>query len=304
MGNKNISRFVSVVVVLLLVVASPGNAFSLSLGLDNDSPTKGQTITFTGKVDVGEREFLPVDFLVLSLEGAENYDCRFDVNGNLLSECKGISIERISSPDFGYGYGYGFYGYGYDFGYGYGIGAGELEFRISLDTSQYSAGSYNSALKVHVDDKEFSKGGESFVIKSVAQESSGGGSRCRTEWSCSEWSACDGGLQTRSCEKERASCVAIGAKPAESRVCIVENGGAGNELNLAGSQIFEGADVSEEGSGSVITGAVTGAQGGLNLQKTFLISVVFFAIIVGLFTILAVRKFGVKRPEYDLSEFY
>jgi len=57
---------------------------------------------------------------------------------------------------------------------------------------------------------------------SPTSPSSGGGG-CLTNWTCSAWSSCNNGTQTRTCTKEKSSCYAdLKKKPAENQSCIVD----------------------------------------------------------------------------------
>jgi len=47
----------------------------------------------------------------------------------------------------------------------------------------------------------------------------GGGGICTTQWTCTAWSDCVNGVQTRTCSKEIPYCFAFAPKPAESQSC-------------------------------------------------------------------------------------
>jgi len=106
MKNKNASWLASAVIILLLIIAGPAKAFDLSLDINNKSPIHGQTITLTAEINIKAGEYLPIDYLTLTLSGPENQICEFYPNGTIKQNCKGITkIERISSTGYGYGYG-------------------------------------------------------------------------------------------------------------------------------------------------------------------------------------------------------
>ena len=183
-NKKFIASFISVSILSLLFLAGPVQAFLLGLDVDNTTPNKGENITFTATLDIEKMDkYLPVKNLSLILNGPEYSECIFDINGNNLSKCKGIvSIERISvhsENEYGYGYGYGYdsdngygydfgYDYGYDYGYGYNYGYGgkpiKFEYKIILDTTDYSEGTYDTLLKVLIGDETFSKNGVQITI--------------------------------------------------------------------------------------------------------------------------------------------
>ena len=65
-----------------------------------------------------------------------------------------------------------------------------------------------------------------------------GGGSCLTNWSCSDWSFCNNGMQIRNCTKEKAYCYAdLKKKPVESQSCSADksgdknNTGFGEEIN-------------------------------------------------------------------------
>ena len=61
-------------------------------------------------------------------------------------------------------------------------------------------------------------------------ETTGGGS-CLTNWTCSNWSFCNNGMQIRNCTKEKAYCYAdLNKKPIESQNCFVDKSGDKNNM--------------------------------------------------------------------------
>ena len=187
-SKKVVAGSISIVILSLLFLAGPVQAFVLGLSSVGDSSVeRGENLTFMVSVDIENVDkFLPVKNLSLvtveALPSIVADVCIFDVDGNILSGCEGMQIfpVRVSySSAFGYGYGYGYsYGYGYDFGYdygydngysyGYGSGYGKarLEYRVVLDSGSYDVGNYSNYLKVRIGDKVFSKDGVEFEIRS------------------------------------------------------------------------------------------------------------------------------------------
>lgn len=184
--RKVIASSVSVVILVLLFLAGPVQAFVLGLDIVGDSKVeRGENLSFVVSVDIESVDkFLPVKKLELvTVEALPSINadiCVFDVDGNILSGCNGIRIFPVKSSysdSFGYGYGYGYsygygydfgYGYGYDKGYGYGYGSGygkmRLEYRVVLDSGSYHVGNYSNYLKVRIGDKVFVKDGVEFEI--------------------------------------------------------------------------------------------------------------------------------------------
>lgn len=63
---------------------------------------------------------------------------------------------------------------------------------------------------------------------------------CLTNWSCSSWSSCVDGIQTRNCIKEKSYCYAdLKKKPIESQNCSIDKSGdknnTGSEDRIASS---------------------------------------------------------------------
>ena len=64
---------------------------------------------------------------------------------------------------------------------------------------------------------------ESQKQSSGRRRTSGGGTDyCETSWVCTQWSVCENGIQTRTCEKEEPRCIALEEKPSESNTCTIE----------------------------------------------------------------------------------
>lgn len=185
--GKITSILVSLVIVGLLIMSGPVQAFVLSLDIEggNSEVVSGESFVINSVFSIlGGDNKVPVEILSLEIFGQETRTCEFYVNGSLVNSssagCGGISIEGDSGNGLGengssYGYGYGYYkGYGYNFGYGYGYSNGDLKYTITMNTAGFSVGSYNSKLVSVMDNKEFSSNEISFNINSV---SNSGGSR-------------------------------------------------------------------------------------------------------------------------------
>jgi len=163
---KGTSLFITTFIIFLLILSGPASAFILSLNIIPDNPvTKGESISFTGEIEINSDENLPIDSLLLKLDGNEAVNCLFYPNGTIISGCKGISIDFLGSASFGYGYGYGYsYGYGYNFGYGYGYTNGKLIYNFTLNTSDYIPGNYSTELTAYIDGESFSTDGNKIII--------------------------------------------------------------------------------------------------------------------------------------------
>ena len=130
----------------LLFFLAPAEAFTLSLNATNPNVTRGEVIRFSASINIDQNEMLLPDYLILNLSNSNlSTACKFYSNGTIISGCSGIHIVRVSSSDYGYGYGYSM---GYGYGYGYGFGKGALRYNITLDTTNYTSGTYDTRLSV------------------------------------------------------------------------------------------------------------------------------------------------------------
>lgn len=295
--TKILSFTITFLVIFLLLIAGPVNALTLALGSKASTVAKGTNVEFTADIDINSTETLSINEIILELSGPELVTCKFSSQGDIISGCKGISISRISAPHFGYGYGYNF-----GYGYGYGYTNGKLQYKIILDTSNYKEGIYSTALNVKIENSSFSKAGNSLTINSPVQTSQNANSNtnsnnednkgCSTKWVCSDWSACDEGTQTRTCEKEIRYCAAPRI-PETSRSCTITENLASN--NLEEEKDIEDYELSQDevkdiyqnqGFFPTITGAVIGA-----VNNHFALgAIIFFILIIGLSIIISIIR--------------
>ena len=67
------------------------------------------------------------------------------------------------------------------------------------------------------------------VIEGTTGASTDGGG-CLTNWTCSDWSFCNNGMQIRNCTKQKVYCYAdLNKKPIESQNCFGDK--SGEEIN-------------------------------------------------------------------------
>ena len=67
------------------------------------------------------------------------------------------------------------------------------------------------------------------VIEETTGEATGGRG-CLTNWTCSDWSFCNNGMQIRNCTKQKVYCYAdLNKKPIESQNCFGDK--SGEEIN-------------------------------------------------------------------------
>jgi len=320
-STKIIAGIFTFAILTLLIFAGPAKAFILELIIVDDSQVdKGETIKFIATLDIEDMdEYLPIKNLTLILDGPINKQCVFDISGNPISGCEGLTISKIDSSSGygGYGYGYGYdnsygYGYGYSFdygygyGYNYGAGGGEvhLEYEMVLDTQYYSPGEYETALEALIGDKTFSKSGENIIINDDVDNgytpSGGSSGGDTTYWECGEWSECINETQERVCED------IFGTKlnRTETKTCFPSfiPSGQGNETG--------DININEEGqTTNFLTGAVTGIgnfakSGGGILTLSILVLVGGAVFIVLLKKRFAKKLSGETEPLYWNSYTY
>ena len=119
---------------------------------------------------------------------------------------------------------------------------------------------------------------ETPVVVASSSSSGGGGSSsstCTTDWTCTLWTSCVDGTQTRTCSKVNANCDINEAKPAESQTCS------------SSTPLVE--ETTEEDVGSAGSG-ITGAAIGSNGTRNILIGVGFIIIIIVAYLIIRARR--------------
>lgn len=141
--SKIVSFALTAFVVGLLIFLGPVNALQLSLsGLQNIPYLAGETISFTGDIEIQNNEIINVRNVSVVVNGESV--CTIDQWGWKLTDCDGVTINLVgySSP-YGYGYGYNTFqsngsgsyaGYGYGYGYHQGNGPGHLVYDVTIET--------------------------------------------------------------------------------------------------------------------------------------------------------------------------
>lgn len=180
---KVISIILTVVIIGLIVLAGPAEAFTLNLSSSTPSVNVGEEISFIAELNIAEGELLPVEYLELSVGGVL---CRFDVDGTNISGCAGLGIVRIEDANSTYGnFSGNFSGTEYNFGYGYGYGyggAGRLAYNITLDSTVLGTGEHPTLLRAKMTDEDafvfdgnnvtvLPSGNETFVPVVISNES-------------------------------------------------------------------------------------------------------------------------------------
>ncbi len=155
--NFLIAVFITVAIIIGLVVFSPtASAIEVSVSGVSSSYTVGDTDTFKIRIDIDEGERIPMDNITATIEKSSSVvdDMTFTIDGTVIESGNYLVSVSRTGYDVGYGYGYRYgydvetgenvqFGYGYGYGYGYGTATGVLEYKVTLDTSGMSTGSYD-----------------------------------------------------------------------------------------------------------------------------------------------------------------
>ena len=154
-SSKLVSFGITSIVLVLLIISGPAQAFLLSLNIQNPKVILGETIKLNLSSESEQDENINVQKFTLEISGPKNITCEFDTNAEDLTGCEGITIIKTSEDnDSNYGYDYG-YSYGYSYDYGYGNSAQILGYEININTQNYTPGQYKAKIKAISKDDEF-----------------------------------------------------------------------------------------------------------------------------------------------------
>lgn len=165
--EKIIAVSVTFLIVAILVLSGPAQAFSLEINADKIKVNKSESISFVASLSIDSGERLPVDYLSLIISGPENINCRFLVNGTPVLDCEKIKIEKILDVNSSIGNLTGNYSnvaYNWGYGYGYGDSGGFLSYNITLNTSDMPDGVYSNEFRAKISANQFFKRGGNFTI--------------------------------------------------------------------------------------------------------------------------------------------
>ncbi len=98
----------------------------------------------------------------------------------------------------------------------------------------------------------------------------GGGGTCNTQWSCTEWTECSSGSQTRTCSYPTNYCAPRTDKPLELRTCTISNTNTSNTTELNNQ-------TNSPNFVNTITGNVIGTTAG-----RWSLGIIVFLIVIGL----------------------
>lgn len=168
---KFISVFLTVVLIGLLVLAGPAQAFTLNISPTENVVDVGEEISFIASLDIAPEERLPVEYLELII--GTSITCRFEPDGSSISGCSELNIVKLSGANFTEGNRTGNFNdteYGFGFGYGYGYGISEsLSYNITLNSLVLGEGEFSVVLKAKMLEEEtvFESDGGNLTIVSV-----------------------------------------------------------------------------------------------------------------------------------------
>jgi len=291
------SVILCVLVLSFLLILGPAKAFVLVLGLDHNSVSKGQNATYSVNVSISTNESVPIDYIKLSLNGT--IDCKFDADGNVVSGCVDMIVNKVNSSSS--------YGYGYAYGYGYGYGQGILSYTIVVDTTNFNLGTYTSEFTISSNGNLVTSNGSNLTVVSNPISGSGSGSGsgsnvsgsgsgssngnsgdCIGVWKCTDWSTCIDSKMTRTCTNQKSYCYA--SKPAVVKACNSESNvndigsGNGNNVDNGNGNVNDTVDniVKENnnnfsGNISKITASVINSFNGAGVLVTILVVLIVLA---------------------------
>jgi hypothetical protein len=166
--NKIIAVVTSIMIIGIIFIASPANAFIIGISIPSDEMSKGSEAEVDVSIEINSQEKLNIDYLVLNLIGLEEYECKFMPNGTLISECPGISVTPTGITTGGYGY-----NYGYCYNSNNCFTDQNLSFIIKLNTTFYTSGEYQTQFIISSKGEETIQDGGNIVIKPIVNELAG-----------------------------------------------------------------------------------------------------------------------------------
>jgi len=130
-GQKFVKMFaflLALLILMLIVLAGPAQSLITGFTISNSVVKIGESTIFTVSAEIESQEILDIKNLTLMLTGPTSLSCIFDTDGNPLSSCPGISIQKLQSPPFQFGYGFL---------------PGILEYKVVMNSSVLDKGTYD-----------------------------------------------------------------------------------------------------------------------------------------------------------------
>jgi hypothetical protein len=157
MDEHSKKRFISLIItglaLVMLVLAGPANAFTLTTtDVSDKTPRQGEVVMFDANVQL-ESEEAPTE---LSLSFNDGTTCTFSPDGTELSGCNGITVtlseNNTVTP-----------------GYGYGTGTtGSMTYAITINTTRFNMGRVKFDFQANVDGNEVSSTENAFTVTGPA----------------------------------------------------------------------------------------------------------------------------------------
>ena len=160
-------------VIMTLVIAGPATALDLKLKhISDPTPNQGDSVEFTGTIDLKANEKIPLDSLKIEFE--DGTTCEFEVDGTPIGGCEAFEIKPEHVPDYVQGDNVFKFknqnkSYGYGYGYG-GSGKNYFEYKFKLDTTDFEAGQIKFRLIAVVKGDEFASEQHMINVKVEKQD--------------------------------------------------------------------------------------------------------------------------------------
>ncbi len=136
---------ITALILIALLISGNASAFIVDFKSDKEKVVVGEKVNYDLKIDV-EANDSAMGFFGLNIMGPEDHSCKIDLNGTLLTTCKGVEVIKTNETDFKTGY-----------GYGYGGIKKSVEYKIILDTLSYKEGDYGVEFLLKADAGDISK---------------------------------------------------------------------------------------------------------------------------------------------------
>ncbi|MBR9703903.1 hypothetical protein GOV12_00700 [Candidatus Pacearchaeota archaeon] len=157
-SSKYISVGILLVIVCVLIVTGPANAYLVDFVSDQTVIDKGVSASYSITLDLEESENLgDIDYLMFRLNKINDgdgidFDCKFDSDGGIVSGCNGIEIIKVEETSCDL--------------YGYGMGC-DLKFNIFVDTTKFDSGEYKTFTIIKFSDVIDETKGNNLNIKEI-----------------------------------------------------------------------------------------------------------------------------------------
>jgi len=147
-GNSNI-LFVITLVLFITLSINLSSAFYLNINNSNTKVNPGENTYITTSLTIETNEIVPVDEFILELFGPIDTTCTFLTNTTAISGCENLKIQQLTSTTTTTANLSGNYsGQEYTWPYNLGYEPGKLSYNITINTSTFPKGIYESRFRV------------------------------------------------------------------------------------------------------------------------------------------------------------